>query len=420
MKVVVFSLGCKVNQYEGRSLISKLNADGHNAVEELEWADLYIINTCSVTSEADKKSRQAVARVLKLNPNAKIIICGCSSQNDVKQYKNKPNIVLIGGTSDKMELINSTMSDIMRQNSPQIVVKEPPKEYEDDLIGEVTKTRGYLKVQDGCDNFCSYCIIPYLRGRSRSRSLQSIQNEAEEMAKQTNELVITGINVSDYGKNIGASLIDLVGILGKINVRKRFGSLECNVINEQLLCEMQRANFCDSFHLSLQSGSDNVLKKMNRKYTAQQFIEKVKLIKKFFPNAGITTDIIVGFPTENEDDFNETLSLCEKVEFSQIHSFVYSARQGTIASKLKPLDGNVLDERAKRLKAVAVELRNKFIKTQEGKECTIYPEDESDGYMVGYTSNYLKVYIPNGNYNKEVQCRILTKYRDGVKGEIIV
>ena len=269
MKFVVFSLGCKVNQYEGQSMIKGLEARGFEAVDSLEFADCYIINTCSVTAEADKKSRQAVSRVLKLNPDAKVVICGCSAQNDYRPYQNKPNVSIIGGTSGKMALLDSIMSGIVGLNS----VKEPPLSYEDDLFGELTKTRGFIKVQDGCNNFCSYCIVPYLRGRSRSRSLDSIVSEAEEMALKTHEIVITGINVSDYGSDISLNLLDLIKALNHIPVRKRFGSLECGVLDENVLSSMAEVGWCDSFHLSMQSGSDRILKKMNRRCNTTRNIQ---------------------------------------------------------------------------------------------------------------------------------------------------
>lgn len=414
MKFVVFSLGCRVNQYEGRSMIAELKKRGHEATDALEYADCYIINTCSVTMEADKKSRQAVARVLKLNPSARVIICGCSSQNDAKQYQNKKNVSIISGSSGKMSLIDSIMSDIIVGN----IVNNPPLEYEDDLVGELTKTRGYIKVQDGCNNFCSYCIIPYLRGRSRSRALSSVVAEATEMAKQTNEIVITGINVSDYGRNIGLGLIDLVRALKEIPVRKRFGSLECTVIDRELLLAMRDSGFCDSFHLSLQSGSDAVLRKMNRKYTAAVFIEKFDLIKSIFPNAGITTDVIVGFPTETEDNFDETVKLCRRVGFCDMHVFPYSVRPGTVAAKLPQVSKEVSLDRARRLRLLADELRNDFLLSQRGKTEEVYIEEKIDGLGVGYTANYIKVYV-NAIEGEMIKCKITEPYKDGVKGELI-
>ena len=414
MKVVVFSLGCKVNQYEGQSIIKELISRGVDATDRLEKADCYVINTCSVTAEADKKSRQAVARVLKLNKDAKVIICGCSSQNDAKQYENKPNVTVISGTSGKMRLIESIMSDIIRGN----IVENPPTVYEDDLYGELTNTRGFIKVQDGCNNFCSYCIIPYLRGRSRSRSLESITREVQEMATKTKEIVITGINVSDYGANIGLTLLDLVKALNEIKgVRYRFGSLECRVITDELLREMKKGNWCDFFHLSMQSGSNAVLKKMNRHYTSEEFIEKTDLIRRYFENAGITTDVIVGFPTETEENFLETVETCKRVAFSAIHVFPYSVRQGTVAEKLPKVDKSVALLRASRLREVSKSLKDEFILKQIGKEeLVLFEEEEEDGFATGFTSNYVKVYstAQPGEYKK---VKLTVPFKDGIKGE---
>lgn len=414
MKFVVFSLGCRVNQYEGQSLIKELESRGFEATDKLEKADYYIINTCSVTSEADRKSRQTVARVLKLNPSAKIAICGCSSQNDAKPYKNKPNVTIIGGTSKKMSIIDSIMSDIVQGD----FVSEPPKKYEDDLYCELTKTRGYIKVQDGCDNFCSYCIIPYLRGRSRSRSLCSIVNEANEMAKRTREIVVTGINVSDYGSDIGLTLFDLVHALSAVPARKRFGSLECTVVDEKLLNEMKNGDWCDSVHLSMQSGSDTVLRRMNRKYTSEFFIEKCDLIKRYFPDAGITTDVIVGFPGETDEEFEETVRVCRRAGFAWLHVFPYSSRKGTVAAKMKQVDAAAMEERAARLRAVSDELKTEFLTRQLGKIKEVYVEEEIDGMGAGFASDYVRVYCDAapGTLTKQ---KITSLFRDGVKGEEI-
>ena len=414
MKFVVFSLGCRVNQYEGQSLIKELEKRGFEATDKLEKADYYIINTCSVTGEADRKSRQTVARVLKLNPDAKVAICGCSSQNDPKPYKNKPNVTIIGGASGKMSLIDSIMSDIVRGD----YVQELPKKYEDDLYGELTKTRGYIKVQDGCNNFCSYCIIPYLRGRSRSRSLESIVKEANEMAEKTHEIVVTGINVSDYGFDIGLTLFDLVHALSAVPARKRFGSLECTVVDEKLLEEMKKGDWCDSVHLSMQSGSDSVLRRMNRKYTSEFFIEKCDLIKRYFPDAGITTDVIVGFPGETDEEFNDTIRVCKRAGFAWLHVFPYSVRKGTVAAKLKQVDPEVMTERAARLREVSEELKTEFLSKQIGKIKEVYVEESIDGFGAGFASDYVRVYsdAAPGTFAKQ---KITSLFRDGVKGETV-
>ena len=249
MKFCVFTLGCKVNRYESDVMIEKLSRCGYEVTDSLEYADAYIINTCSVTAEADKKSRQAVARVLKFNPEARVYIMGCSSQYDFMQFADKPNISLISGTASKAAMLDNIMSGISPLNFPPCLMAPLPDIYEQEGIPHPSKSRGLLKVQDGCNNFCSYCIIPYLRGRSRSRSLKSIIEEAWLQSRYTDEIVITGINISAYGKDIGSDLTEMVKALSVVPVRKRFGSLECGVINDGLLSGMGDFGFCNHFHL---------------------------------------------------------------------------------------------------------------------------------------------------------------------------
>ena len=394
LKVVVFSLGCKVNQYEGRSMVEKLEENGFYATDKPEPADAYIINTCSVTAEADKKSRQAVARMLKLNPDAKIYICGCSSQNNPIQYESKPNIRMIFGSFGKISAISSIMSDIVLNDThkPLVNVCSMPEKYEDDLSPELTKSRAFLKVQDGCNNFCSYCIVPYLRGRSRSRSVESVVAEAKDVCMKTREIVITGINVSAYGLDCGSSLGELIDALACVPVRKRFGSIECTVITDELLEKMKAAGFCDSFHLSMQSGSDSVLKRMNRHYTSREFLDKVALIRKHFPHAGITTDVIVAFPGETDEEFSESMKTVEQACFLDMHVFPYSIRPGTKAANMQQVPSAVANERVKRMLELKSELNKRFIESQIGYEGEVFVEDSEGEYNVGLMPNYIKVY----------------------------
>lgn len=418
LKVVVFSLGCKVNQYEGRSMVEKLIENGFDACDQPGYADAYIINTCSVTAEADKKSRQAVSRMLKYNPDAKVYICGCSSQNDPNKYLNKNNIRAIYGSFGKIQAIYSIMSDVVLgdRHDPVVSICGMPDKYEDDLTPDLTKSRAFIKVQDGCNNFCSYCIIPYLRGRSRSRSIESIVAEAKDVCPKTREIVITGINVSDYGSDIGCKLADLVESLEKVPVRKRFGSLECNVIDDELLSKMKDSGFCDSIHLSLQSGSNGVLRRMNRHYTVEEFLNKISLIRKYFPDAGITTDIIVAFPGETDEEFCETLQTVEKAGFLDIHVFPYSIRPGTKAAGLLQVDAAVAKRRVDELLRYKFMANRKFIDSQLGSECDVFVEDNEGEYNVGYTSNYIKVYTkaPIGSFFKH---KIIKYYNNGAIGE---
>lgn len=418
MKFVVFSLGCRVNIYEGQAMVKEFIARGHEATDKLERADCYVLNTCSVTAEADKKSRQAVARALRINPSAKIAVCGCSSQNDPAAYEKKANVFKISGVGGKMSLVDEILNALEKgETAEETDVKPLPAEYEDDASGEVTKTRGYVKIQDGCNNFCSYCIIPYLRGRSRSRKIESVIREAEEMAKKTNEIVITGVDVSDYrdGEN---GLAELVRALGKIPVRKRFGSFDCIVVNENLLNAMKESDFCESFHLSMQSGSDGVLRRMNRHYTSAEFLRVCELIRSVFPKAGITTDVIAGFPEETDEEFNETLETCRRAKFADMHVFPYSVRKGTVAAKMKQVGGETIRSRAAKLRELADELRAAHLEEQIGETVEVLFEDEENGLAVGYTRAYEKVYAaaPTGRILK---VKITSPFGEGLKGEVL-
>lgn len=416
MKFVVFTLGCKVNKYESQAMMRKLAENGFEVSDKLEYADSYIINTCSVTAEADKKSRQTVGRVLKYNPCANVYIMGCSSQNDVMQYADKPNVRLITGTASKVRLLDTVLAGIAPLNYPPSLLAPLPQSYEDELYPLPSRTRGLLKIQDGCNNFCSYCIIPYLRGRSRSRDLDAIVHEAEAQASYTKEIVVTGIHISAYGKDIGLSLVDLVTALGAVGVRKRFGSLECEVVDDTLLAAMRDNGFCDHFHLSMQSGSDSVLKAMNRHYDSRFYLEKVDLIRKYFPNAGVTTDIICGFPTETEANHAQTMETVRQAGFTDGHVFVYSRRDGTPAAKLPQVETAIKERRAAEISALVAESKNAFLLSQKGKTYPVYFEQFEGGEPTGYTPNYIKVYGSDGNTGEIYNLKLGEIYKEGVKG----
>ena len=393
MKAVVFTLGCKVNGYESSALMSGLNGLGYETSDKLEKADLYIINTCAVTAEAEKKSRQAVARARKYNPFARIVVCGCASQHNPEVFRDK-GVSLVSGALNKDKIIDIINEDGIR-------IDDSNEYYQRFVPSPNVKTRTYIKIQDGCDNFCSYCLIPYLRGRSRSRKVESIIEELKMLSPK--EVVITGINLSSYNDN-GKDLADLLFLLKDFDFRIRLGSLEDNVITEKMLeATKTLKDFAPHFHLSLQSGSDKVLKEMNRKYTVSEFLLSVDKIRSFYPDAGITTDIIAGYSSETEDDFLQTLKTAEKAKFSDIHCFCYSQRKGTFGATLKPLPIEVKKERLSKLICLKHKLKYDFLKNQEGKVLSFLPEDYVDGYTEGYTENYIKVYIPEkvgGNIKK--------------------
>ena len=411
MKIAVITLGCKVNKYESDALIFTLRNSGNEAMDKLEFADAYIINTCAVTNEAEKKSRQMIERCRKFNKNAKIFVIGCASQNRPAQFQDK-GVSYLQGVANKMEILNHL-------NETGEKIYPLPERYENDMFSAQTLSRAFIKVQDGCNNFCTYCIIPYLRGRSRSRDMQSVVEEVEKLPKSVKEVVLVGIDVSSYEQDGKKALIDLLEKLDKFNLRLRLSSMEDNLVDEDFVSRLSKLkNFCPHFHLSLQSGSDEVLRKMNRKYTTTQFLNSVNLIRTYFPLAGITTDVIVGFPTETEENFLETVEFVKKVEFSNLHIFPYSKRDGTVASKLyKDLPKQVKMARWKRLEEVAEKLKADFIQKNTTFEVLI--EEEEDGYFVGYSKNYIRCYF-QGNFHAGdiVKGKIKQPFKDGVLCEI--
>ena len=411
MKAVVFTLGCKVNECESDSLITGLKEKGIEVSDKLEFADLYIVNTCAVTSEAEKKSRQTESRIRKINPKAKIIFTGCATQKNPQAFSSKKDDYLVTGVFSKQKIL-----DMLDQSGEKIF--EHTSEFEELLPVSSLRTRTYVKVQDGCNNFCTYCIIPYLRGRSRSRSPEAVVREIEKVKPL--EAVINGINLSSYNFN-GTNLTGLIKALKTVDCRIRLGSLEVGVIDQDFLTALKELKcFAPHFHLSLQSGSNDVLKKMNRKYTAEEFYEKVLLIRKFFPTAGITTDIIVGFPTETEENFNETVELCKKVQFSDIHAFCFSPRKGTVAYKMSDLNGEIKKARLDKLLQIKSESKLEFAKANCGKVLEFLYEEEKDGYSQGYSENYLRLYLKEKFVDKKiVKVKVLSPFKEGAVATLV-
>ena len=426
MKIAILTLGCKVNKYESDSLAQNLSLKGFETTDSLEFADVYVINSCAVTAEAEKKSRQMIARCKKFNKNAKIFVCGCASQNNQKQFSEK-GIEYVSGVAGKLkisELIENYSKD--NANLPKAVenVDVLPEEYEDNMLAKQSRIRAYIKIQDGCNNFCSYCIIPYLRGRSRSRGIFSVINEAMLLGDDVKEIVLTGINVTDYKVDGQPALLTLLDQLDGVGKRIRLGSVEDTLVSEEFIKGLSTLqNFCPHFHLSLQSGCDTILKKMNRHYQTNQFAQSVALIRKYFPLAGVTTDVIVGFADESEEEFKQTCDFVKSVKFSQLHIFPYSRREGTAASKLykKDLPSEVKSHRVAELEKIGEKLKKEFIK--QNKTGRVLIEEVVDGYYVGYTENYIRTYIPckknTDLINKIVQVKIQNPFKDGAKAKII-
>ena len=404
MKAVVFTLGCKVNACESAYIMGGLASMGYDVSDELGYADVYIINTCAVTAEAEKKSRQTVTRARKFNKDATVIITGCASQKAPEDFLKRENVTLVTGAMSKEKILD------MLGAEGEYIFDE--KEYtEEPLPIKTDRTRAYIKVEDGCNNFCSYCIIPYLRGRVRSRDPEKAREEIEYLKPL--EAVITGINLSSYNYG-GNGLTSLIESLYTVDCRIRLGSLEVNVITDEFLTALKGLkNFAEHFHLSLQSGSDNVLKSMNRRYTREFFKEKCELIRKYFPNAGITTDIIVGYSTETEEDFKDSLDLAREVKFSDIHCFPYSKREGTVGARLKELPPSVKAERMNEMMGLKAELKERFIAENIGKTFDFVPEEVEDGYTVGYTGNYIRVYTDEKFERKIYKVTLTKPFKDG-------
>ncbi len=411
-KVCILTLGCKLNKYESDCMSRILNDAGYDTISHLDKADIYVINTCAVTAESEKKSRQYITKCLKLNKDAKIIICGCASQNNPDQFLDRPNVYSLIGNESKdtiLDLIQNSTKNITDFDMCYNNLRRP----------KITSTRAYMKVQDGCNRFCSYCLIPYLRGRSRSRDIADCVDEAKYLATVSHEIVLTGIDLSDFKP----SLNDLMHALYNIDARIRIGSLEVGVINDKFLTTLKNMpNFCPHFHLSLQSGSDSVLKRMNRHYTTKDYENAVDNIRKYFPDANITTDIIVGFANETEEEFAETLNFVSKIGFGQTHIFPYSVRKGTTASKLfkSDLPMSVKKERVDTLESIALISRQKYLTSMLGQTFTVITEDQESAYIVGYTENYIKVYLPSDTpQNEPLSVKLTELFLDGMKGEIL-
>lgn len=412
-KVAIITLGCKQNKYESDCMANILMDNGYTVTEELECADVYIINTCAVTSEAEKKSRQFASKCLKLNNNAKIIICGCASEKNAEQFNSKSNIFSIIGTEGKEKILDYIKIATKSKNNLETIYKSP-------INPMKTSTREHIKIQDGCNNFCSYCIIPYLRGRSRSRDLDSIIAEAKVIGERSKEIVITGIDISSYQIDGKPALPILMSRLQDIPALIRLGSLEVNVITDELMVVLSSMpNFAPHFHLSLQSGDDEILKKMNRHYTTQEFFEKVSLIRKYFPLANITTDVIVGFAGESEEQFENTKEFVQKVGFSFVHIFPYSRREGTRAYAMPDLDMSIKKQRVDILEGINDQLKQNYISKFVGRESSVLIEEKKK-YYEGFSPEYIRCYVNQNVTPGEVyKIKFIEMYQDGMKVDII-
>ena len=408
-KIVKFiTLGCKVNQYETNAMTQKFLESGYQVIEEnsKETPDICIINTCTVTNMSDRKSRQMLRRMKEKNQDTIVVAVGCYAQVAQKELEKMPEIDLSLGNNEKKDIVKH-VEEYLKENKQNIEIEDVMKSKEFSEFGDITfseKTRAVVKIQDGCDRFCSYCIIPYARGRVRSRKPESIISEITKIAnKNIKEVVITGIHIASYGKDFYSNeklknykLIDLLEEINKIDgiERIRLGSIEPLLITEEFVERLKKLNkICHHFHLSLQSGCDETLKRMNRRYTTEQFRTIVDLLRKNYKDVNLTTDIIVGFPGETEEEFNITYKFLEEIKFYKMHVFKYSPRKGTKAAVMKEqVDGKIKEERSKKL----IELSNKneleYNKKYIGQEVEVLFEEEKEGIYKGHTKNYILAY----------------------------
>ena len=448
MRVKFYTLGCKVNTYETEAMEQQFLTYGYELSGDI--ADIYVINTCSVTNIAERKSRQMIRRAKELNPKAIIVVCGCYAQTSKEEIEKMPEVDIVIGINEKTNIVkitevylknNNIENDVdSKENKKSGIVKVSDVMHQNEYLdfGTTTYTelnRAVVKVQDGCDRFCSYCIIPYARGKVRSRNPESILREITKIAQEgIKEVVITGIHLASFGKDFkvddeikyrkefgysenyepfnpkddlhtgGFRLIELLEQINKVKgiERIRLGSLEPKLINEEFVSRLSKLNkICDHFHLSLQSGCDKTLKDMNRRYTTEEFENSANLLRKVYPNVSLTTDVIVGFPGETDEDFEKTYEYLKKIKFYKMHIFKYSPKKGTVAKNMKnQIDGKIKEERSSKLIELSDKNQNEYNEKYIGKEVKVLFEEYKNGYFKGHTSNYIMVNVKEDKINE--------------------
>ncbi len=430
MNIAFFTLGCKVNQFETQSLELLLTEKGHKIVDDCEVADVIVINTCTVTSTSDQKSRRLIRHVIKTYPNARVAVCGCLSQINPDSVSSIDGVKLISGTADKVafaEQIDKLSTEKQDSFTPDNPLKR--RTFENLPAGGLHgHTRALLKIEDGCSNFCTYCIIPYTRGPVRSLPLDDAISECGKLAASGyNEIVVTGIEISSYGRDLSPKLelADVVSALCRTfpEIRFRLGSIEPTIITDDFCVKLKNfSNLCPHFHLSMQSGCDETLARMRRKYTTERFFESVSLLRKHFDSPAITTDMIVGFPGETEEEFFDTLNFIEKCRFSSMHIFPYSRRAGTKADKMPDqITKTEKTARAKRASEIANKMEHDYLMSCIGKTESVLLEEMHNGYWTGHAKNSVRVYLRSNEnlQNKIVDVKISSTLYDGLLGEII-
>ena len=429
MRIALYTLGCKVNQYETQAMEQELTAQGHELVAFEEPADAYIINTCSVTTVSDKKSRQMIRRAKKMNPHAIVAACGCYAQTHTDEVA-ALGIDLVGGTGQRMEFLRQLLA-AAEEKRQRVLVDDALRRREFEVLpagGQMSRTRAMLKVEDGCRNFCSYCIIPFARGPVRSLPVAEAVRQTEQLAAEGyREVVLTGIEISSWGQDMAGeqSLIDLLEAVSEAagDMRLRLGSLEPRTITEDFCRRAARLkNLCPHFHLSLQSGCDETLRRMNRRYDAARYLESVALLRAYFSGVAVTTDLITGFPGETEEEFEKTLAFLRRCAFAQIHVFPYSIRPGTRAAAMEQVPKSVKEARAARAGQVAAELHEKYLRSCVGKIFPVlFEQAGEDGCFVGHAPNYMEVAAAGENLHNCLRSVRITGVDGSIlKGEILL
>lgn len=427
----ILTLGCKVNQYESEAMTENFESKGYiNVDPDTDVSDIYIVNTCTVTNLSDRKSRQFIRRAKKENPDSIVCVVGCYSQTSPEEVAAIEGVDIIIGTTERDRIVE-LCEEVIKSNKQINIVRSLKEDHKFQKIStskESEMTRAYMKVQDGCNRYCSYCIIPYARGHIRSREIEDSVEEAKVLAKNGyKEVVLTGIHIGSYGYDLGEErLIDLIEAIASVDgiERIRLSSIEPMTITEDFLQRALKTNkLCEHFHLSLQSGSNSILKAMNRKYTREEYIEVTKLIKKYMPTVALTTDIIVGFPGETEEDFMDSYNIAKEVGFSKIHVFKYSKRKGTPAAIMdNQIDGNIKNERSRILLELNEKLMKEFaIENAKSEHEVLFEKETSKDVYEGYTKNYIRCYA-NSQYdlkNTIKNVRIIGTDSEPVEVEVI-
>ncbi len=430
MKIYFYTLGCKVNQFETQALSLLLSEHGHEVCENPENADVIVINTCTVTAVSDQKSRSAIRRFAKNYPDAKIAVCGCLSQVNPESIASIDGVSVIAGTADRDVFIENICS-VANVNTANFTPDNSLKRRKFEHLpagGLLGHTRAMLKIEDGCANFCTYCIIPYSRGPVRSLSPDIAVTECRKLRDENyKEIVLTGIEISSYGRDLKPKT-ELSSLIFRLceefpDIRFRLGSIEPRTITKEF-CEKLYTftNLCPHFHLSMQSGCDETLSRMNRKYDTERFYLSVSLLREYFPGCAITTDMIVGFPGETEDEFKTTLAFIEKCAFSSMHIFPYSKRAGTPAAKMEnQITKTEKSARARRAADVAKRMESEYLRSLCGTVQSVLFEEPCDGYFCGHAKNYVRVYVKRTDdlKNSVRDVKICSLYSDGLLGKIL-